>query len=469
MSDDRARTDVAPPAASSSPGRLAAAVLIALLTAQIGLHAAMTGLRLGGPLLLLRQGLGPWGRAEGAAGVLLACFALMPVLLALPAGRWVDRRGYHRPVRVCVGLLIGAAALAVPGAWLGGLMTGGAAAPLPVAVGQFLLLMGAATLAGTGCNVGLIAMQRTAGHLLQEAARAAGADPAARADPGELRRVFSWMGLAPAISNVIGPVLVGVLIDQLGFAAAFGAMGLLPLLTLAMMRRVPREVRAPSPAADDRAGAPGPAPAPARHSPRELLLLPGMGALLGLNGFFSSSWDLYAFLVPLLGHERGLSASAIGSVLGVFAFAVAVVRVAIPLVAGRFSERQVLGGAAVILALCFFIYPWAQGVAQMAAGALAIGLALGSVQPMIMTALHHLAPPGQEGEAIALRSSIINLSSTLLPMAFGAIGAALGPTLLFRGMALLLLVGAAPLSLRLRLPSHAEPISRGQPVQPNQR
>lgn len=449
----RAGPAVEAPQVPQSPARLSAAVLIALLTAQIGLHAAMTGLRLGGPLLLLRQGVGPWGRAESAAGVLLACFALMPVLLALPAGRWVDRRGYHRPVRACVGLLLGAAALAVPGAWLGGLMTGGASAPLGVAVGQFLLLMGAATLAGTGCNVGLIAMQRTAGHLLQQAARAAAADPAARADPGELRRVFSWMGLAPAIANVIGPVLVGVLIDQFGFAAAFGAMGLLPLLTLAMMRRVPREVRSPSPGGEGRAGA----PAAARHSPRELLLLPGMGALLGLNGFFSSSWDLFAFLVPLLGHERGLSASAIGSVLGVFAFAVAVVRVAIPLVAGHFTERQVLGGAAVILALCFFIYPWAQGVAQMAAGALAIGLALGSVQPMIMTALHHLAPPGQEGEAIALRSSIINLSSTLLPIAFGALGAAIGPTLLFRAMALLLLVGAAPLSLRLRLPSHAEP------------
>lgn len=461
MSDDRARADVVPPAASSPPGRLSAAVLIALLTAQIGLHAAMTGLRLGGPLLLLRQGVGPWGRAESAAGVLLACFALAPVLLALPAGRWVDRRGYHRPARVCVGLLLGAAALAVPGAWLGGFLTGGASAPLPVAAAQFLLLMGAATLAGTGCNVGLIAMQRTAGHLLQQAARAAAADPAARADPGELRRVFSWMGLAPAIANVIGPVLVGVLIDQLGFAAAFGAMGLLPLLTLAAMRRVPREGGSTSQGAVGRAGA----AAAARHSPRELLLLPGMGALLGLNFFFSCSWDLYAFLVPLLGHERGLSASAIGSVLGVFAFAVAVVRVAIPLVAGRFTERQVLGGAAVILALCFFVYPWVQGVTQMAVGALAIGLALGSVQPMIMTALHHLAPPGQEGEAIALRSSIINLSSTLLPMAFGAIGAALGPTLLFRGMALLLLVGAAPLSLRLRLPAHPEPSRTSRPIQ----
>jgi MFS family permease len=85
----------------------------------------------------------------------------------------------------------------------------------------------------------------------------------------------------------------------------------------------------------------------------------------------------------------------------------------------------------------------------MAACALVLGLALGAVQPMIMTTLHHLAPPAQQGEAIALRSTVINLSSTLLPMGFGLIGAALGPSLLFRGMALLLLVGALPLVARL--------------------
>jgi predicted MFS family arabinose efflux permease len=172
--------------------------------------------------------------------------------------------------------------------------------------------------------------------------------------------------------------------------------------------------------------------------------------LLLINWFFSSSWDLHGFVVPLLGHERGLSASAIGAVLGLFAAAVAAVRVCIPLVARHVKERQVLSGAMAIVALVFAVYPFAHSAVQMSACALVLGLALGSVQPMIMTALHHLAPPDRQGEAIALRSAIINLSSSVLPVAFGMVGAALGASLLFRAMALVLLLGL-PLALRLKL------------------
>jgi len=405
------------------PGR----TLVALVTAQICLHAAMAGLRLALPLMLLRQGATPWWSAEAVAGVTLGLFALAPVVLALPAGRWVDRRGYHRPVHASVAMVLLAGLLALPSVWLQGGW-------------QLLWLVPAATLAGTGCNVGLIAMQRTAGQLVQRAAQAAD-----DADPAELRRVFSWLGLAPALSNVIGPVLVGLLIDAQGFALAYGVMAVLPLLTLVWSGRIPREQRpvwSPSQAA---------ALAAERHSPLGLLRLPGMASLLALNWFFSSSWDLHAFLVPLLGHERGLSASAIGSVLGLFAFAVSAVRVLIPLVARRWSERQVLTGSSLVVAACFIVYPWAQTAPTMAACALVLGLALGAVQPMIMTTLHQITPPERHGEAIALRSMTINLSSALMPLLFGALGAAVGASTLFWVMGAAVGAGSVP-ARRIALP-----------------
>ena len=60
-----------------------------------------------------------------------------------------------------------------------------------------------------------------------------------------------------------------------------------------------------------------------------------------------------------------------------------------------------------------------------------LGLALGSVQPMIMTTLHQLTPPDRHGEAIALRSMTINFSSATMPLLFGLAGAALGAATLF--------------------------------------
>jgi predicted MFS family arabinose efflux permease len=71
-----------------------------------------------------------------------------------------------------------------------------------------------------------------------------------------------------------------------------------------------------------------------------------------------------------------------------------------------------------------------------------LGLALGSVQPMIMTTLHQLTPHDRHGEAIALRSMTINFSSAVMPLAFGVAGAAVGVASLFWVMGALVAAGS---------------------------
>ena len=63
--------------------------------------------------------------------------------------------------------------------------------------------------------------------------------------------------------------------------------------------------------------------------------------------------------------------------------------------------------------------------------AVILGVALGAVQPMVMTTLHQITPAARHGEAIALRSMAINLSSAVMPLAFGVAGATLGASALF--------------------------------------
>jgi predicted MFS family arabinose efflux permease len=140
---------------------------------------------------------------------------------------------------------------------------------------------------------------------------------------------------------------------------------------------------------------------------------------------------LNSFVVPILGHERGFSASAIGLVLGAFATSVALIRLAIPVLAHRLKEAQVLMAAMLGVALVFAVYPFARTAWLMGACAVVLGLALGAVQPMIMTTLHQITPDDRHGEAIALRSMAINLSSALMPLAFGFAGAAFGASVLF--------------------------------------
>ena len=385
------------PAAGSDPAAFRRA-LLALIVGQVCLHGCMAGVRLAAPLQALRQGHAAW-----AVGLLMGLFAAAPILLALQTGRLADRHGYHRPMHLAVAMTSAGAALAVLSTWLPD-------------TAQFVALCGAAMATGAGANTGMIAILRTAGR---------SAD-----GPLALKRVFSWLGLAPALANAVGPVLAGALIDLGGFRTAFFGLALLPLASLWWVSRVPRE-RAPA--------------TPAKvgnHSSWALLRTPGMRRLLLVNWLLSSSWDMHTFVVPILGHERDFSASAIGFVLGAFAAAVALVRLAIPVLAHRLREAQVLFGAMLGAAAVLAAYPWVVTEWQMGLCAVLLGLALGAVQPMIMTSLHHITPDGRHGEAIALRSMTINLSSALMPLLFGALGAAVGAASLFWVMAAMVAAGS---------------------------
>ena len=66
-----------------------ARLLPLLIVGQIALHAAMAGQRMATPLQALKAGHSAW-----SVGVLLALFAALPALIALPAGRMADRHGY---------------------------------------------------------------------------------------------------------------------------------------------------------------------------------------------------------------------------------------------------------------------------------------------------------------------------------------------------------------------------------------
>ena len=362
-------------------------LLLALIFGQIGLHATMAGVRMAAPLQALRQGHSAW-----SVGVLMALYAAAPVLLALHAGRMADRHGYHRPVRLAIVLSL-----------VGGLLALGATFAGPAA--SFPLLCLSAVFVGSGANLGLIVIQRRAGLAVSTSA--------------ERVRMFSWLGIAPSLANVVGPVTAGLMIDAGGFGAAYALMLALPLLTGACARWVPSEPRDAAP------------PRPVAQSSWSLLSTPGMKRLLCVNWLLSACWDVHTFAVPILGFERGFNATTIGLIVGTFTLAVSGVRLLIPLWAHRISELAVLRVAMLGTGAVFALYPLAHSPWLMGGCAVLLGLTLGSVQPMIMSTLHQMTPDGRYGEVIAMRSMVMNASSTAMPLFFGAAGTALGAAALF--------------------------------------
>ncbi len=370
-----------------------------LIATLICVHACMAVTRVTASLWVLDRGYG-----EASVGLLLSLFAVAPIVLSLWAGRLADRHGFHRPVGV-------------------GVVLAGSGALLALAVQQLWAIAIGCLLCGGAVAVAAVAMQREAG-LMAEA-------------PGELKRIFSWMALGPALSNALAPIIAGLLIDHVGMTASFGFAALLPALAWALACQVPRH-----------------APEPISRSYREpaawhLFRLPAFRRLMLVNLVMSACWDAHSFVVPVVGHARGLSASSIGIVLGSFAVAATCVRLAIVRFADDLDEIRALRTAMVVAMLTFLAYAWLPGTVGLMCGSAVLGTALGSVQPMVLAMLHHVTPPERHGQALGLRMLFVNGATVAMPAGFGLLAAATALTAPMWLMASLLLLAHAP-ARRLR-------------------
>lgn len=344
-------------------------------------------------------------------GVVMALFALVPALLAVRAGRWLDRVGPYRP------LLVGAA-----------LMTAGALLPavFPYGTADVAPLLVAAALLGTG----FMCVQMTVQNLVGMAA-----------DPTRRPAAFSVLALAFSTSGLVSPVVSGFLIDGIGHRATFGVLfGLLAttlLLLWSQRHRFPPHEE--------------PAQVATATDAFDLLRHPDVRAVLLVSGLISMAWDVQSFLIPIYGTSIGLTASQIGLVLGAFGAATFVIRLAMPALSRRYHEWQVLVFTLVAAALAFGLMPLFDSMAPLMAVAFLLGLGLGSAQPNVMSLLHERSPHGRVGEALGLRALIMNGSQVTLPLVLGAFGSVLGAGAAFWLMAAALTGGGWSARQRLRI------------------
>ncbi len=334
-------------------------------------------------------------------GVILALFSLVPMLISVRAGRWLDAVGPRRPTLIGALLILGGALL--PSAF-------------SYAAADLAPLLVAASMIGTGSALTMLSIQQVIGE---------------RADPARRPAAFAWFAMGASVSGFSGPVLSGLLIDAFGHRAAFGALVVVALLAVA-------QVWACRDLMPSRHGRLKP---PAPMHPMELFKLVELRHLLVATALISMSWDLQSFVIPVHGTEVGLSASQIGFVLGCFAFATFVIRLAMPVLSRRFTEWQVLTFTLFCTALAFILFPLFSSGAPMMAIAFLLGLGLGAAQPNVMSLVHSRSPEGRVGEVLGVRSTIIHSNQVFLPLIFGAFGAVLGAAAMFWMMAALVFAG----------------------------
>ncbi len=345
------------------------------------------------------------GASEFTVGLLMALFAFLPMLLSVSAGRLIDRRGPRRP------LLVSFAALAL-------------GTVLPFAFPFLEIMFVSTTLVGTAFMMIHIAMNSVFG---------------AHGTPEQRAMNFSWLALGFSISNSLGPLVAGYAIDGLGHANAFLVLALFPViafgLLLARRRRLPRP----------EAGARG-----KRARLLDLLRIRALRNTFVVSLLLAMGWDLYTFLIPLYGARLGLAAGTIGVIMSTFAVATFSVRLAMPLLVQRIRQWVVITSAMGVAGTAYLMFPFVQTVPLLMALSFLLGIGLGCAQPIIMSLLYEASPRGRQGEAVGLRTSLLNGSHTLIPLASGALSVAFGMAPVFWLLAAFLLGGAWFARLRIK-------------------
>jgi predicted MFS family arabinose efflux permease len=370
---------------------------IVLLT--ILLHLAFAGIRVTLSLFALHL-----QASALAVGILISLLAAVPLVFAVGWGRTVDRIGVRVPLFIGAGTVLGALLLV---------------AALPRLETLFL----ASALAGSGFMLVHICVSQAAGLL--------GA-------PEDRSRNFSLLALAFSTSGFLGPVISGFAIDWIGHRLTFLLLGISVVSGIALM--LARPVRLPA----------HPAPAQGAGHKRviDLFRIRGLRRALIASAVLSMAWDLFTFVTPIHGTRLGLSASAIGLILGAFGAAIFVVRLLLPLVVHRLSEWPLLIGGMIATGAAMAVFPLLSSPPLLMAVAFVIGLAIGGTQPMIMSVLYNSAPAGRGGEVVGVRTFLLNVTQAGMPLLFGIVGTTLGMTPVFWAMAAALLIGGGVVSRR---------------------
>lgn len=315
-------------------------------------------------------------------GLLLAAYGVFPLLMAVAAGRIADRYGSRIPV--IFGMV--ACTLGVTLPWF--------ATSLP-------LLFVAALITGFGFILGQVALQSLVGSLGEGEART---------------RNFNNYALIVAMADFVGPVVAGFSIDHLGHVPAYlvmGALGATSVVTILLLaRRIPLRRR--------------PAPTPAGQSMLDLFRDPDMRRVLIASAVVMTGIDLFQLYMPLYGHEVGLSASAIGMVLGAAAAATFVSRALLPTLAAHYGQETTLLYSLFLTAAMFILIPLFSSGLVLGLICFVLGLGMGLGQPLTVMLCYQHSPQGRSGESLGLRIAINNSMHVAVPALFGAVGSAFG-------------------------------------------
>ncbi|WP_407285974.1 MFS transporter [Streptomyces sp. BP-8] len=348
------------------------------------------------------------GADERAIGVITACYALLPLLAAVPLGRRTDQGRCAPLLVVGVALIGGGCALA----GLAGSLPAMAAWSGVMGLGHLCFVIGAQSIV------------------------------ARRSAPEERDRNFGHFTVGASLGQLIGPGAAGLVISEHDGRMAptsatalivAGAVAAVSYVSLWRLEQRPR--RAPA------AGGPAPAaraPVPVRH----ILRTRGVPAGIFMSLAVLSATDVLTAYLPVVGEDRAIAPTTIGLLLSLRAAATITCRLVMtPMIRWLGRTALMAGSCALAGLLCgglmLPVPVWALAVMLSA-----LGFCLGVGQPLSMTTVVQAAPERARSTALALRLTGNRLGQVAAPAGAGLLAGLAGTAAPFVLLGMLLLASA---------------------------
>jgi MFS family permease len=352
-------------------------------------------------------------------GLVAAAYALLPLVVAIPLGRFSDRR--HAGSLIGAGCALEVASCAA---------LAFARTPLELAAASTLLGLGHLAVALGVQDV--IARESHADHHDQH---------------------FGLLTAGVSGGQLVGPLVAGLVLgDRSGSAltaatsramlVAGGIAALAALCGFLAQRRPPQVAGITS--RDGRTG-----------SLASILTIPGVPAGILASVAVLAAADVFTAYMPVLGEERGIGPGAVGVLLATRAAASMGARIGIGPLVRWIGRMRLIAVSAVAAALAYgavtlFDNIWLLGVLSVVAG---IGLGFG--QPLSMTIVAQLVPEPTRATALAVRLTGNRIGQVAAPAAAGALAGSAGTAAVFWLMSAMLLASAVAIGPRGRLRSVA--------------
>lgn len=377
----------------------------------------------GGRVLLSYRVLAFGGDAT-TVGLFTAAFSLVPLLIAVPAGRLVDDGS-------------------APGVMRAGLVATFASAALMALSPNLAVLLAGYVLMGFAHMVTLIAAQGMVASL--------------RGSTSALDSLFAYFTLGISAGQFAG-ILFSGWIASMGQGS--GHVDTTPALWALTALAVPALAAGwfhagrfallgdadggSSPTADpggrDEGSAAGGADATGpdagqgsqgHDAPWTILARRGMPQAMLASVSVIVAIDLLTAYMPVVGHEMGMSVGEVTVVLSARSGLAMVSRAIMPALLRRGRKNTVMIAAVVVGAAPLLVMPWLGAVWTMAVATGICGFAWGLVMPMTMTWVSQLARERDRAMALSVRLMGNRLAQVVVPPAAGAVAAGSGAATVF--------------------------------------